>query len=692
MEAHEIPISDFLKMGKSFIIPVYQRNYDWRRKQCQQLLKDIDAMIPGQLYFIGSVVHKKKSDLLTQPELIIIDGQQRITTITLFLLRIAKIFKENDDRLHEQIWDDYIQNKYANDEEKLKLKPIISDNEIFKTLVNGNAENLDNGNRILDNYLFFKEKITSYEQAKKLYENFKNLTIVQIALSSIDDPQKIFQSLNSTGLELSQADLIRNYLLMNLDYGEQETIFNNYWSIIEKNCLKISLNESKLSLFFRDYLTLKFGSIPSYSNTFEKFKERYPDINQDREVFEKELGEMKKYSSFYSLLINPELEKNAKIAKELRNLDKIEVTVSYPFLLAVLNDYHREKIDEETLLGIIKLIQSFVFRRFICGAPTSALNKILMTLHNNASKIRKKNREIGYIDSLAYVLTKYSSYQRFPTDEEIVETLKNKDIYSTQSKNKLYLLERLENEYDGFNENEVDFFDNEKISIEHVFPQNPSSEWKRSLSKEEFAEMEARKNTLANLTIVINNGSLGNKAFTIKRDLDQENSKGYKYSKFKLNDFLSRLNKWNLKNLNKRSTILTEKFINIWKYPEVPIIEQPSDIEIELSEIEETRGKKMKYYLLNGVKGEEKNYISMYKDTLRYLYSDHYDKLFSPEVKEIFDISRDEETFSNPIQIESGYCVEGRLSSTEIISRLKKLLNIMEEEIDLRVSFEEKRE
>jgi len=689
MQAQEIPLSMFLNKGKNFIIPVYQRNYDWKRKQCAQLLKDIESVQADQLYFIGSIVHKRKSNLITQAELVIIDGQQRITTITLFLLRIAELFKEHGDILYQQIWDNYIQNRYEDGEEKLKLKPIISDFEVFKSLVNGNTENISNGNRILDNYLFFRENITTYEHAKKLYKNFNQLTIVEIALSNEDDPQKIFQSLNSTGLELSQADLIRNYLLMNLEYGYQEKIFQNYWSVIEKNCHKVSLNESRLSYFFRDYLTLKFNSIPSYNNIFESFKEKFADINNDEKNFEKELDEMKRYSNYYYQLINPELVGNNRISKHLENLDKLEVTVAYPFLLSVLYDFDKEEIDENTLIRIIKLVQSFVFRRFICGVPTNALNKIFMTLHNNSNKLRKKFPTLSYFDSIALTLSRYTSYQRFPTDDEVKEALKTKDIYSIRSKNKLYLFERLENEYDDFQENDIDLFENENISIEHIFPQNPSSEWKNQLNAQELTEMEARRNTLANLTVVINNSSLGNRSFIEKRDLNQENSKGYKYSKLKLNDYLANLEKWDLVALEERGNLLIEKFLKIWEFPELPYIEEVPEEEVSILDIADATGKLVKYYILNGNKIEKDSFIGMYKDVIKYLYSDYFDILFSPEMKEIVNISREKSDFITPIEIESGYYVERQLSADRIVNKLKKIAEMREDILDLRVCFKE---
>ncbi len=693
MQAQEVAITGFLTKGEKFIIPVYQRNYDWKRKQCEQILKDIEDIKPGQLYFIGSVVHRRRNNLITNQELVIIDGQQRITTLTLFLFRIAEILKENNDIIWEQIWDSYIQNKYDNSEEKLKLKPIISDLEVFKNLISGNIEAIPDGNRILDNYLFFKEKITSYKQARDLYENFTHLTIVEIALGSEDDPQKIFQSLNSTGLALSQADLIRNYLLMNLDYGYQEKIFQNYWSIIEKNCIKESINESRLSLFFRDYLTYKFNFIPSYNSIFETFKEKFPQITESSEIFETELEEMKDYSTFYKSFVNPEQVSNRVISTELKNLDKQEVTVSYPFLLGVFKDYNQKLIDETSVVKILKLIQSFVFRRFICGVPTNALNKIFMSLYANSKKLREKNEKLDYFDSIALVLIRNTSYQRFPSDEEVIENLKNRDVYSTQSKNKLYLLERLENEYDRFIENNIDLFEKENISIEHIFPQNPSEEWKKALSEDEFTEMEDRRNTLGNLTIVINNSSLGNRSFIEKRDLNQETSKGYKYSQFKLNEYLSNLDKWNSETLKERTSLLSEKFINIWQFPKVDyVIEEEPSVEVDISEIDDPTGKVMSYYSLNGVKSEDNSFIAMYTSAIKHLYKENFDLLFSPEMKDSLILSTNKSDFVQAREIEGGYYVEANMGSRTIVNKLKAILELTEDQIELRICFQEEKE
>lgn len=690
MQAQQKFIKQFLAQpDTNFIVPVYQRNYDWKRKQCDQLLKDLLAIKENQQYFIGSIVHKNDNVITGQNKLIIIDGQQRITTLNLLLFTLAEIFKENNDsKMSEEIWDYYLQNKYENSSEKLKLKPIITDNQTYVRLVNGNRATIPNGNRILDNYLFFKERIGGYDDAKKIYANFNRLTIVEIALQQDDDPQKIFQSLNSTGLELSQADLIRNFLLMNLEYSYQEKIFQNYWSIIERNCQKESINESWLSFFFRDFLTNQFNYIPSYSGVFETFKTKYSNIHNDLTNFEEMMNIMKEYSLFYNYLINPDKVESKKLSKELKYISKLEVSVAYPYLLGVFKDFKEGIINEDSLIEILRLVQSLVFRRFICGVPTNALNKIFMSLYNNSKKLREKYPNINYVQSVQLVLLRYTSYQRFPKDDEVIENLKSKDIYSTQSKNKLYLLEKLENESNSFMDNPVDLFERSDISIEHIFPQNPSDVWKNSITQEEYKELEARINTIGNLTIVINNGSLGNRAFTEKRDLNQEDSKGYKYSKFNLNDYLSNIEKWDIQSLNERTNRLCNKFVDIWDYPEVEgLIQVEADIETDLFEIEDPTGKTFSYFVFNGEKVENDSYKAMYIYVLKYLYNEHYEYFYSPEAREIFEVYKNESDYKYLSQIADQCYVYAALSSADILKRLKRLSEMLEESFELKIAF-----
>ena len=693
MQAKEVQISQFLsQQGTKFIIPVYQRNYDWKHKQCQQLLRDIQDVNSGQPYFIGSIVHKSVSNLTNIRELVIIDGQQRITTLILLLYVIAEIFETNKDDRYQQIWDFYIQNRYDNSEIKLKLKPIDSDFKVLVDLINNNRDAIKTGNRLLENYLFFKENILSYEEAKKIYNNFNNLTIVEIALDENDNPQKIFQSLNSTGLELSQADLIRNFLLMNLKYQDQERIFKKYWLPIEENCYQESSSESKLSFFFRDFLTLRFKKIPSYKNIFEEFKNRYISSSENLDQLDLILEEMKKYSSYYNQFINYSQNGYDEITRELKNINKIEISVSYPFLLGLFDDYNNKSISKDELVSVLQLIQSFVFRRFICGLPTNALNKIFMTLHDNAHKVKEKNIDLSFYDCVAVSLLRYSTYQRFPTNEDVIENLKTRDIYSAQSKNKLYLFEMLENNYHSFNEKVIDFDNDSNTTIEHIFPQNPNAEWKSKLSIEEYNQMMALMNTLGNLTLVINNTSLGNRSFIEKRDLNLEDSKGYKFSKLNLNEELAVLNEWNLEEMNKRADLLAKKFIKIWQYPKVNIAnDQTISEEIDVFDVEDPTKLKPEYIVLNNDKLSVTSNRDVLKEVLKYVYNTEPEVLFKNEIKDRLSITRDEQELRNPVEIEDDLFCEGNLSARDLYIRIKFLIETVSDSIDLRIKFRDEK-
>ncbi|MGL4759315.1 MAG: DUF262 domain-containing protein [Patescibacteria group bacterium] len=687
MKANEIQISRFLAQTETkFIIPVYQRNYDWKQKQCEQLLNDIHNINDNSGYFIGSVVHKSVSNLTGIRELVIIDGQQRITTLTILLYVISEIFRDNQDPQYEKIVEQYVINKYDNSDIKLKLKPVESDFETLIKLVNNNTSQIPVGNRLLENYLYFKESISSYELAKQLYNNFNQLIVVEIALDEKDNPQRIFQSLNSTGLELSQADLIRNYILMDLDYSSQESVFRDYWSIIEANCKDEKTYESRLSYFFRDFLTFKFNKIPSYNKVFEEFKIRYTINSTSLEYLYSTLEEMKQFSSYYYKFINFESVLDIDIKSDLRNINMLEVSVSYPFLLGVFDDYNKSTIDKKELLDILKLIQSFVFRRFICNLPTNALNKIFMTLWVNAWKVKTKYPAISLYQATAKVLNDYGSYQQFPRDEEVRENLKIRDIYKAQSKNKQYLFEMLENNYSKFIENTIDITTNKNISIEHIFPQNPNLDWEKDIeSKEELESMKTLLNTLGNLTIVINNSSLGNKSFIEKRDLNTDTSKGYRYSKYKLNETLIDLDKWNLQELQNRSSVLIDKFISIWSYPQIEFDLEEIEPETDFLDIKDPTFTKPEYIMLNGVKTPVTSHRQVVVEVLKNIHNTEPEVLFIPIIKNLFSITRDPDSLRSPLELDDAIYIESNYSAKDLYSKLTTCIENCGYNIDLKI-------
>ena len=578
MKANETKVEDFLSSNKTqFVIPVYQRNYDWSTSQCKQLLDDIlevGTSTKMNAHFIGSVVYVHQGVYTSSriKELQIIDGQQRLTTLTLIYLALYRLAIEIGDKgLEAEISETYLTNKFAPEEEKLKLRPTENKDKAIKYLLRSDRdEEFSNFSKVIDNFNYFKSRITE-GNLEFVLKGLAKLMFVEISLDSEKvDPQRIFESLNSTGLELSQADLIRNFILMGLEHRVQNKIYNNYWEIIEKLAKDETLNTSKVSDFIRDYLTLVNNKIPNKNKVYLEFKAKFPTT--DLQELEANLSPIKSLVKFYNKLLNPKNETDKEIRLQLEYINRLEINVAYPFLMKVYEDYSENVIDKATFIKVLDFIQSFAWRRFVVGLPTNALNKIFMTLYEKVDKN-------DYLLSLQKWLLKRPGSQRFPKNKEVIESLKLKDVYNIKSKNRTYLLERLEN----FENNEPVIIDgNTDITIEHIFPQNPDPKWKVDLGAEDYNLIkETYLNTIGNLTLSGNNGKLGNKPFLLKRNLENA---GYKDSRLWLNKYLSIAEKWDIAEIERRFDLLAERFLKIWQMPQIELEERDENNEVNIFE------------------------------------------------------------------------------------------------------------
>ena len=557
MKASERKITKlFSESDTVFSIPVYQRDYNWQEKQCQRLFKDILQTGKNEKvssYFLGSIVYIHDGIYgVGEKEFHVIDGQQRMTTLTLLFLAIyfklkGTILAKDADKIYNQ----YVVNPYSEKEIKLKLLPPEENLYILNKISHNKFNELEafQDRNMLKNYLFFEKELEnlSFDDMKHLSNGIEKLIYIDIALEKgKDDPQKIFESLNSTGLDLSQGDLIRNYILMDLERGEQNRIYKEIWIPIENNCKVSDGSEitSYVSDFIRDYLTLKTEKISSKPKVFETFKAYYEKENDEK------LEDMKKYSEAYSYIIKPSLEKDKDIQRELDYLKSLDKTVINTFLIGILKDYKDNILEKDELVNILILLQSYLWRRYITEKPTNALNKIFQGMYGKIS------RSGNYYENLVDVLMA----EDFPTDEELESALKLKNVYKDKEKLN-YVFKKLEN----YNHNELIDFDNEKITIEHIFPQKPNKAWKENYSDNELEQMISFKDTISNLTLTGSNSNLSNKAFHEKRD---DEVHGYRNSKLYMNKYLGRLEEWNLLSMEARFESLYDDIIKIWKRPE----------------------------------------------------------------------------------------------------------------------------
>ncbi|RXG13260.1 DUF4268 domain-containing protein [Leeuwenhoekiella aestuarii] len=682
MKANELSIHRFLQAANvQFVIPVYQRNYDWTSKECGELFKDILSVGQdfSETHFIGSIVYIHEGVHTTNEvkELVIIDGQQRLTTINILYVALYRYAKENGfEQDADRLYNLFLINQYVQQESsKLKLKQTDTNSAAFKAIMIGTEKEFDQYSNVIENFNFFKSCITE-KNFNSIQQGINRLIFVEISLErEKDDPQRIFESLNSTGLELSQSDLIRNFILMDLEPKEQHRIFEQIWNPIEDNAYDLTCQKSVVSSYIRDYLTLRNNKIPNKSKVYAEFKKLY--ANKKDDSYQQELENIKSLSVHYKKFINPVTVKDDTIRKELKYISRLEINVAYPFLLQVFEDAENGVLDTDTLIRILKLIQSYVWRRFIVGLPTNALNKIFMSLY---AEIDIEN----YYESLAQALVKKRGTAKFPTDQEIKTALYDKDLYNIQSKNRSYLFEMLEN----YNNREFVDTSNELITIEHIFPQNPAMEWEQELPAEVFFMFkEKHLNTLANLTLSGNNGALGNKSFNAKKGMNKDGlEQGYLYSRLWLNNFLRDIDVWNLTNYTTRFDLIYERFLKIWNYPDVPVEVEEDDVEVNIFNADKPTGKKLEYFIFEETKYEETHIAQMYFTVLSELYAKNPQLLL--DSKDIIQLSRNREEFRAPQELVNGYYVESNIDSNSKFRNLKKILMVFEAEDDLLVKFE----
>lgn len=684
MKANETRVDKFLANSETtFAIPVYQRNYDWTKVQCQQLLDDIISVgreTSQKAHFIGSIVYVH-DDVYTASgltELTIIDGQQRLTTLTLIYVAIFRFaLQVGNEALAQRVNKMFLINEFSAEEEKLKLKPTHNNKAALAQILDpAETTKIEGYSRIIENFRFFETQITS-DNLEIIQRGISKLIFVDIALDrQKDNPQRIFESLNSTGLELSQADLIRNYILMGLTRADQEELYKKFWAPIELNARNQKLNQSKVSDFIRDYLTLKEKEIPNKNAVYEKFKEKYPVPNST------ELGdalkEIKKLSEVYKKLLNPSLEDDIQIQREIIYINNLEINVAFPFLMRVYQDFEENIIDKESFLLVLRLTQSFVWRRFVVGLPTNALNKIFMTLYDRVEPA-------DYIGSIEQSLMQRTGSQRFPRDVEVITLLKEKDMYNTKSRTRSYFFDRIENH----NNNEFVDVGASSITVEHIFPQNPDATWQETLDPGDFEQMtEKYLNTIGNITLSGNNGSLGNKGFLAKRDMNFDGGEqGYKFSRLWLNRDLKEFEIWGVDEISRRADRITSRFLEVWPAPQIEVSTIALSQDINIFDAEEPRHRKLEYAVFFGQQMQFPQVAKLYIEVLKQLLDLQPDAFHGTKLGERIQLTSDPDSLRQAVKVSDNYFIEGNIDNTLKFDRMKFALSELNIEDELFIKY-----
>ncbi len=660
-----------------YVIPVYQRKYDWKINNCSQLYEDLKKIIKDHRssHFFGSIVSQVVPDG-SKIEFHIIDGQQRLTTVTLLLLAISNLVKDGkvksaEKNLNDQILDRFVHDKWAKEGDRIKLRPVKSDREALEKIVAGEPEEYEPASNLTINYRFFYDQIMKGDiSPDALFDAIGKLQIISITLDGDDNAQLIFESLNSTGLALTEGDKIRNYILMGLPPVQQDEYYDNYWTKIEAGCIG-----NDVSSFVRDYLSIKQQITPTIGNVYQAFK-RY--VEAERIPLKSLLEDMKKYARIYNRILTGKSGLgNKELDDCLYRMNRLGVTVTEPFFMEILRlNQDGQKLSADELTQIFKITESYLFRRNICDVPTNALNKVFLNL--NREVIRYDNTTGDYVNKFVYALLSKRESSRFPDNEEFLQALANKAVYQMRGKYKAYLFERFEN----FGTQEVKdvytLLDNGTYSIEHIMPQHLSTKWRQELGENAETIHSTWLHRLGNLTLTAYNSNMSNASFEEKRDAEL----GYKNSGLRMNQQIAQEKHWGPEEMQKRSDAMVDEAVNkIWPMPSTAFVpvEKEFDSCTLADENVELKGRDIVKYSYQNAEIPVSSWADMFEHMVKYLHAKDKSVLSSivfrtdgtMEVSSYF--SNHPENFRNPLRIDEGIYIEKNINTAAKITLLRRL-------------------
>lgn len=633
MQAKETKLQDIIEGTKQYIIPLFQRTYSWTNKEWDILWRDLIELCESEnprTHFIGSIVNMPT---VSVPEgvakFLLIDGQQRLTTIFILLILLRNKAKENQNQeFSEEINNTLLVNPYKKDNDFFKLMPTQIDRDTYKNLINEKPNDMDD--QLTRAYNFFDKKLKQvqieYEKIKKIITSY--FSVVSIVLDVDDNPYLVFESLNAKGRPLTQADLIRNYFFMRIHMDMQDEVYNEYWQPMQT-----TLNDN-LTEYIRHYL-MRDGNIIKQNDVYYTLKERVSPTNAIDY-----LKELKKFSVYYQRLIYPEFEPEEDLQKYFRGLNRIEVTTAYPLLLNFYGDYAENKISKTDFVAILKTIENYLIRRFVCNVPTNQLNKIFPIVYPQLCAKHSDN----FVEGIKTLLQS----RGYPKDNEFYSRFKEAKFYGAgdrQIKTKL-ILETFE---ENFAHKESVPFDN--LTIEHIMPQTLSEWWQNHLGEEWEETHELFLHTIGNLTLSAYNTELSNDDFITKKQR-------YNESHLELNKYFFPISSWTRTEIEKRAEVLGKEALKIWSY-----FGQDNSVSSDLKEVTGTTPTSLKIL-------GQKFQVHTWRDVLEQTLNTVAD--LEPEKFEVIAhnfphyLGKDKNEFRAIRGLKNGYFIEVNMSAQSI--------------------------
>lgn len=631
-------LSVFDGYEKTVVIPVYQRKYAWTQSQCERLFDDIEELVHSKnpTHFFGAVVGKAEGTFSWQ----VIDGQQRLTTISVLMLALVHAIKAGEiecdsPKLANRILKNYLLSD-PDDPSELRLQPVEDDKEAYSRLFQSNADLIESKN-VTANYRYFRQRLeaTSLSAEEIFEQGIAQLQIMFLDLEPHDNAQRIFESLNSTGISLTEGDKIRNFILMDLPYKEQKRIYNNYWVSIENRV------DNHTDWFIRLYLTSKNGRMPRFDSIYEEFKKYVAQSEQPLDRILEDILAFATYSDELARCDTPYEDLN----RLLKRANAVIGDVALPLLWPAYGDCKNGIITPDDFTELVSIVERYTWRRFVSSVATNSLNKIFATSYNEIRKQYSPGNR--YSNIFSYLLLRRADTSgRFPDDEEFLAGMMTKNFFSAKAEYRSYIFDALENGLSNDTRDIAGGLASQDLSIEHIMPQTLSDAWKKALGPNSEELHSKWKNRIGNLTITAYNSTYSNSAFQTK--LTMEN--GFRDTAYRLNNYVCQQDEWGFEQIEERTTQLAHRALELW-----PMITSTHEARtkqqetIPLSEDTSFTAKKITGFQLNDASWTVKSWKEALLNVIRFLLEDHREDLIAlaREEKQLITVGEEAE-ITNP--------------------------------------------
>lgn len=659
----------FDSVEKRLVVPVYQRNYDWSRKQCERLFDDLEDLITQgrPKHFFGSIVGNPETSFLW----VVIDGQQRLTTLSLLMLALTRaldagVLETKDKDLANRIRRSFLLISEKSGETKFKLKPVKNDADAYRRLFSDEKYFVEDSN-LTSNYRYFIERLARTSlTGDEVWNAIESLDLMILDLEAHDDPQRIFESLNSTGLALSEADKIRNLVLMGQDSDTQEYLYENYWNVMERNV------NYRTDWFIRWYLTIRLSRTPNQNAVYDEFKSL---LSKRKEPVAEILRELHDYSELFREIDHPSTG-NQKLDRVLGRFNLIRGDVLIPLILPLYREMRQGKLSVGEFSRIIRVLETHVFRRTIASVGANSLNKIYATVYNEVRKLRREGDST--LDIVIYLLRRRDHTSgRIPDDEEFSEAFASRNMFRLHKATTRYLFDVLENGDSNDTKDIATALENQAVSIEHIMPQTLSLPWREDLGEDAEEVHRTWLNRIGNLTVTGYNSSYSNLPFLQKRD--REN--GLRETAYRLNNDIRDCEVWNEVAMRHRTDVLLADALNYWCFPETsfePVRVAP--LTEPMGDDTDFTGRAVAAFEYEGVKVPVRTWAELMPRFLRVLLDEHRSEIINyanTESSALAVLNPDQATPPGVAEVDSALGVQIWSSTWSKVKELRKLFDYL---------------